>query len=69
MFIAANALHIDTCWINQLEDLLSDSNYKSLRKLLGISEDYRVIGSVILGYRKDKDIAIKARKEDFIRYL
>ena len=69
MFIAANALHIDSCWINQLEDLLVDPDYKSLRKMLGITEDYRVVGSVIFGYRKEENIPVKPRKEDFIRYL
>ena len=69
MFIAANALHIDSCWINQLEDLLSDPNYKNLRKSLGIEEECRVVGSVILGYRKEKEIPIKPRKNDFIRIL
>ena len=69
MFIAANALHIDSCWINQLEDLLIDPDYKSLRKMLGITEDYRVVGSVIFGYRKEENIPVKPRKEDFIRYL
>ena len=69
MFIAANGLHIDSCWINQLEDLLNDPDYKNIRKMLGITEDYRVVGSAVLGYRKESSIPVKPRKDDFIRYL
>ena len=70
MFIAANALHIDSCWINQFEELLSDPKYLKLRKKLGLDESKRVVGSIILGYRKvGSNIPVKARKEDFIRYI
>ena len=70
MFVAANALHIDSCWINQMNDLLSDPAYKKIAKRLGIDESKRVVGSVALGYRKEgTNIPIKARKEDFVRYI
>ena len=70
MFIAATSLKIDSCWINQLEDLLNDPNYSKLRKDLGVTEEYRVVGSSIFGYRKDgSTIQVKPRKDDFIRYL
>ena len=70
MFVAATALKIDSCWINQFEDLLNDEKYFKLRKKLGIDESKRVVGSIILGYRKEgSNIPVKARKEDFIRYI
>ena len=69
MFIAASALKIDSCWINQLEELLNDETNKKLKKRLGLTEEDRVVGSVILGYRKEgTKIPVKPRKEDFIRY-
>ena len=70
MMIAATALKIDSCWINQLEDLLSDPKYKKLRKRLDISEDKKVVGSLILGYRLEgQEIPSKKRKDDFIRII
>ena len=70
MFIAATALGVDSCWINQLEDLLRDPTYAKLRKKLGLEENDRVIGSVILGYRKEgTEIPAKPRKNDFIRVI
>ena len=70
MFIAATALKIDSCWINQLDEMLSLPENKKLRARLGINDDERVVGSVILGYRKEgEEIPSKPRKEDFIRIL
>ena len=70
MFVAAASLKIDSCWINQLDDLLSDPNNQKLRKELGLKDNDVVVGSAIVGYRKDEDkIAVKPRKEDFIRIL
>ena len=70
MFIAATALKVDSCWINQLNDLVSDPKYLKLRKRLGLKDDDRVVGSIILGYRKEGlKIDVKPRKEDFIKYL
>ena len=70
MMIAATALKVDSCWINQLEDLLSDPKYKKFRKRLDISEDSRVVGSLALGYRKEgENIPSKKRKDDFIRII
>ena len=62
MMIAATALKIDSCWINQFDELLSASEAKKLRKALDIPEDHRVVGSVALGYRKEGTvIAVKAK--------
>ena len=70
MFIAATALKIDSCWINQLEEMLSDPKNKKLKAKLGLTDEDRVVGSIILGYRKEgSNIPVKPRKEDFIRYL
>ena len=69
MFIAATALKVDSCWINQLDDMLSDPENKKLRDKIGIGEDERVIGSVILGYRKEDNIPVKPRKDNFVRFI
>ena len=70
MFVAATALKIDSCWINQLDDLLNDPNNLKLRKRLGITPEDKVVGSIILGYRQEgQEIPVKPRKEDFVRII
>lgn len=62
MMVAATALKIDSCWINQFDEFLSANEAKKLRKSLGIPEDHRVVGSVALGFRKEGAvIAVKAK--------
>ena len=62
MMVAATALKIDSCWINQFDELLGSSEAKKLRKLLGIPDDHRIVGSVALGYRVEgSQIAVKAK--------
>ena len=69
LFLAAAALKVDSCWINQLNELLTDPNYAKLRKKLGLGEKDRVVGSAIFGYRKEGlEIQVKPRK-DFIKTI
>ena len=53
IFVAASALKIDSCWINQFDELLGSEEGKKLRKKLGIPKENMVVGSAILGYRKE----------------
>ena len=53
---------------NKVEELSKEN--KKLKARLGINDDERVVGSIVLGYRKEGDnIPSKPRKEDFIRIL
>ena len=68
IFIAATALKVQSCWINQVNDLFGSPQGKKLKKKLGIPEDHRVVGTAILGYAKDPEkLASKERREDFVR--
>ena len=70
MFVAASALKTATCWINQFDDLFNTKNGLKIKKALGIPEDYKIVGSCILGYAKDPEsLQVKDRKEDFIKVL
>lgn len=53
IFLAAAALKIDSCWINQFDELLYSPEGHKLLKKLGIPEDHRIVGSAALGYRKE----------------
>ena len=70
MFLAAHALKIQSCWINQFDDLFSTKDGLKVKKSLGIPEDYRIVGACILGYAKEgTQLSVKERKEDFIKVL
>ena len=70
MFVAANALKIASCWINQFDEFLETKDGLKVKKSLGIPEDFRIVGSCILGYPSDGVFpAAKARKDDFIKVL
>ena len=67
IFIAANALKIQSCWINQFDDLFETPKGKRIKARLGIPEEDRIVGSAILGYAKHPEkLEIKERKADFI---
>lgn len=70
MFLAAHALGIASCWINQFEDLFSSKDGLKVKKSLGIPEDQQIVGACILGYPKDGALPeSKPRKEDFIKVI
>ena len=70
MFIAAKALGIASCWINQFDDLFAQEKGNKVKKLLGIPEDFRIVGSCALGYPTEGvELKVKDRKEDFIKVI
>ena len=70
MFVAAKALGIASCWINQFEDFFNTNDGLKVKKSLGIPEDFCVVGSCILGYPSEGTmLSVKPRKEDFIKVL
>ncbi len=50
MMIAANALDLGSCWINQLKWLNGDPELTAYLRSLGMKENERVYGALILGY-------------------
>jgi len=70
MFLAAHALNIASCWINQFNDLFQTKNGLKIKKALGIPENARIVGACILGYPAEgTTLSVKERKEDFIKVL
>ena len=50
MMVAANALDLGSCWINQLRWLNEDPRLVAYLQTLGMKESERVYGAVIIGY-------------------
>ena len=50
MMIAANALDLGSCWINQLKWLNGDPELTAYLQSLGLKENERIYGAMILGY-------------------
>ncbi len=50
MMIAANALDLGSCWINQLRWLNENPEIVAYLQSLGMKENERIYGAVILGY-------------------
>jgi len=55
MLIAANALDLGSCWINQLHWLTEDAEILSYLRELGLKENERVYASLVVGYAKSED--------------
>jgi nitroreductase len=53
MMIAANALNLGSCWINQLHWLDEDEAVREYLYGLGLAEDETVTGALSLGYAAD----------------
>ena len=70
MFVAANALKVASCWINQFEEFFETKDGLKVKKSLGIPEEYRIVGSCALGYPADGAFPpAKPRKDGFIKVL
>ena len=55
MMIAANALDLGSCWINQLHWLDENSSVRAFLEKLGLGKDETITGGLILGYPDTKD--------------
>lgn len=70
MFIAATSLKVNTCWINQVNDLFETKKGAKLKKRLGIYEDAKIVGTCAMGYvNEGVTLSVKSRKEDFTKIL
>lgn len=55
MMVAANALDLGSCWINQLHWLTEDETILPYLRELGLGEDERVYASMVLGHARSAD--------------
>lgn len=69
MLLSANYLKLGACWINQVTWFDSDKNVRSLLTSLGIPENYKVCGSVCVGYGDVTRPADKILKENNVTII
>jgi nitroreductase len=50
MMIAANALDLGSCWINQLHWLDDNLRIRAFMEAFGLEEDETITGGLVLGY-------------------
>ena len=62
MMIAANALDLGSCWINQLHWLDGHPAVRSFMEALGLKEDETITGGLILGYGPE-GLPVRERRE------
>jgi len=69
MLLTANDLEIGACWINQVTWFDSDEDVKSLLTSLGIPKNYKVCGSICVGYGDGIKPACKVLKENTVTII
>ncbi len=70
MFVAAKALNVASCWINQFEEFFNTPDGLKVKRILGIPEDFCIVGSCALGYPNEGgELSVKPRKDDFIKVI
>lgn len=70
IMLAAHALGLGTCRINQLsdDDLKDDKEFVNFIEKAGIDIKSKIVGSVALGYSSEKDTAAKPRKNNNVNF-
>ncbi|MCC8111353.1 MAG: nitroreductase [Ruminococcus sp.] len=65
MFLAAHSLGIGTCWIYAVTAIFANVEGKAWQKEIGMPENYKIIGSIAMGYTDSEILSVKPRKDDF----
>lgn len=53
MYLAAHALGLGCCWINQMKDMVDDPKFADLYQQLGLYHQC-IVGALAVGYAKDE---------------
>lgn len=71
MMVAANALDLGSCWINQLRWLNEEPELLAYLTALGMRDDERVYGAVIVGYPANglPNRDLMAQKGNVVTYI
>ena len=63
MFLAAYALGLDSCWINQLNILSGEAGFRAYTGKLGVPSGHRIYGCAALGFAEKRREHAPARRE------
>lgn len=66
MFLAATSLNLGSCWIHCVNSIFKTDQGKKLQLDMGISDEYMIVGSCILGYAEGKIPEALPRKKDLV---
>lgn len=66
MFLAATSLNLGSCWIHCVNSIFKTDEGKKLMLDMGISDEYMIVGSCILGYPEGKIPEALPRKKDLV---
>jgi nitroreductase len=69
MFLAAHALGIGSCWVNQLGSACCEPGFRALLTQLGVPEKNRVYGSGAFGYAEGEHPKAPPRREGTVTYV
>ena len=68
IFLAANALGIDSCWINQQRSFYDAPILRAVLDRIGVPKDHVIVGSAALGYATEKGV-LKPRAENNVTFV
>lgn len=69
MFLAAQALGIGSCWINQLGSACADAGFRAFLTELGLPPGHYIYGSACFGYAQGPAPTAPPRREGTVTYL
>ena len=69
MMLAAEELHIGSCWVHRAKEEFESIDGKNILKSLGIEGNYEGIGHLILGYVDGEKEAAAPRKDNYVYYI
>jgi len=62
MLLAAHALGLGACWINQLGPIADEPDFRKVLTRLGVPDNYKIVGCAAIGRRAGDNPAAPARK-------
>ncbi len=69
MFLAAYSLGLDSCWINQINTLNDEPQFRAYLAQLGVPEGYRVYGCGTFGYAEKRPSRALPRREKTVTII
>ena len=69
IMLAAETLHIGSCWVSAVAVLTQTGKGQQIIKNLGLPEGYVPFNSIVLGYKKAERLNAPPRREGVVQYI